>query len=151
MTTQQPGVETDLDAIWSPALARGLIRDDLLRSMRYCNGYTDLLGPSFPPWCSLAQRVMHSPTLAAIHERLWWPIIAAAVGLHGMSPVTEREKAAAALHLGGEQRVLVVCGPGDFTRFLAGQLGGTGSPCRPSSRPPGWWRSTNSCAESPSS
>jgi ubiquinone/menaquinone biosynthesis C-methylase UbiE len=43
-----------------------------------------------------------------------------------MSIATEREKAAA-LHLGGEQRVLdVACGPGDFTRFFAGQLSGKG-------------------------
>jgi SAM-dependent methyltransferase len=33
----------------------------------------------------------------------------------------------AAVHLGGEQRVLdVACGPGNFTNFLAGQLGGDG-------------------------
>ena len=127
MTTQQPGVENDLDAMWSPALARGLIRDDVLRSMRYCNGYTDLLGPTFPARRSLAQRAMHSPTLVTIHERLWRPINAAAMGLHGMSLPTEREKAAAALHLGGDQRVLdVACGPGDFTSFFAGQLGGNG-------------------------
>ena len=49
MAPQQPGVDTDPDAMWSPALARGLIRDDVLRSMRYCDGYTDLLGPGPRP------------------------------------------------------------------------------------------------------
>jgi SAM-dependent methyltransferase len=111
MTTRPPGVETDPDAMWSPALARGLIRDDALRSMRYCDGYTDLLGPHCPARCSLAQRAMRSTTLAAIEQRIW----------------PEREKAAAALHLGGEQRVLDVgCGRGYFTSFFADRLGGNG-------------------------
>jgi hypothetical protein len=73
MTTRQPGVETDPDAMWSPALARGLIRDDVLRSMRYCDSYTDLLGPNFPARRSLA------------HHRVWRPIIA------GLSAYTERQ------------------------------------------------------------
>jgi SAM-dependent methyltransferase len=102
--------------MWSPALARGLIREDLLRSMRCCDGYTDLLGTTAPTRRSLAQRAMQSPTVAAIYELVWRPTIAA-----------ERERAAAALHLGGEQRVLdVACGPGNFSSFLAGQLGGDG-------------------------
>jgi SAM-dependent methyltransferase len=115
MTTRQPGVENDPDAMWSPALARGLIRDDALRSMRYCNGYTDLLGPHCRARCSLA------------HQRVWRPIMAAAFGLQGMPASAEREKAAAALHLGGQQRVLDVgCGRGDFTSFFADRLGGDG-------------------------
>ena len=47
----------------------------------------------------------------------------AAMSLHGMSISAERERAAAALHLGGRQRVLdVACGPGNFTSFFAGLL-----------------------------
>jgi len=127
MTTRQPGVETDPDAMWSPALARGLIRDDALRSMRYCNGYTDLLGPHCPTRCSLAQRAMRNPTLAVIKQRVWRPIMAAAFGLEGMPVSALREKAAAALHLGGELRVLDMgCGRGDFTSFFADRLGGNG-------------------------
>jgi SAM-dependent methyltransferase len=127
MTTREPWVETDPDAMWSPALARGLIRDDVLRSMRYCNGYTDLLGPHCHVRCSLAQRAMRSPTLAAIQQRVWRPIMAAAFGLRRMPVSAERKKAAAALHLGGEQRVLDVgCGRGDFTTFFADRLGGNG-------------------------
>jgi SAM-dependent methyltransferase len=129
MTAQQPGVDTysDQEAIWSPALARGLIRDDAMRTMRYFYGYTDLLGPSPPSQPSLAQRAMHSPRVAAIYERLWRPIMVAAMSLHGMSISAERERAATALNLHGNQRVLdVACGPGNFTSFFAGQLSGDG-------------------------
>lgn len=127
MTPQQPGVKSDPDAMWSPALARGLLRDEVLRSMRYCDGYTDLLGPSAPVRRSLAQRAMRSPMVAAIYERLWRPIMVVAMSLHGMSITAERERASAAMHLGGSQRVLdVACGPGNFSSFFAGQLGGDG-------------------------
>jgi SAM-dependent methyltransferase len=127
MTAHQPGVDTDPDAMWSAALARGLVRDDVLRSMRYCDGYTDLLGPSVPARRSLARWAMHSPIVAAIYERLWRPIMVVVMSLHRISISAERERAAAAVHLGGEQRVLdVACGPGDSTSFLAGQLGGDG-------------------------
>ena len=65
MTAQQPGAEAAPDAMWSPALARGLIRDDVMRTMRYCDGFTDLLGPEVPARRSLAQRGKHSPKVAA--------------------------------------------------------------------------------------
>jgi SAM-dependent methyltransferase len=127
MTAQQPGVDTDADAVWSPALARGLIRDDALRSMRYCDGYTDLLGPTFAARPSLTRRATHSPKAAAVYEGLWRPTMAAVMRLHGTSITPARERASAALHLGGGQRVLdVACGPGNFTRFFADQLGGDG-------------------------
>jgi SAM-dependent methyltransferase len=127
MTAQQPGADPDSDAMWSAAVARGLIRHDALRSIRNCDGYIDLLGPSAPARRTLAQRAMQSPTVAAISERAWRPIMIAALSLHGLSMSAERERAAAALHLGGEQRVLdVACGPGDFTSFPAGKLAGDG-------------------------
>jgi SAM-dependent methyltransferase len=70
---------------------------------------------------------MKSPAVAAIYERLWRPIMVAALSLHGISIDREREKAAAALHLGGDQRVLdVACGPGNFTSFFADRLDGDG-------------------------
>lgn len=123
----QPGVGTDSDAMWTPALARGLIREDMVRSMRCCDGYTDLLGPSILARRTLAQRVMQSPTVAAIYERLWRPIMIAAMSLHGMSIDAERERASVALRLSGQQRILdVACGPGNFTSFFAGQLSGNG-------------------------
>ena len=127
MAPQQPGVDSDPDAMWSPALARGLIRDDVLRSTRYCDGYTDLLGPRPVARVSLAQRAMHSRMVAAIYEQLWRPIMVAIMRMHGMSIGVERESAATALHLGDDQRVLdVACGPGHFTRFFADQLCGDG-------------------------
>ncbi|MDT5052063.1 MAG: hypothetical protein QOF66_429 [Mycobacterium sp.] len=127
MTARRSGVKTESDAIWVPALARGLIREDVLRSMRYCDGYTDLLGPSAPARRSLAQRAMNSPAVAAIDQYIWRPFMVAAMSLHGMSIEADRERAAAALQLGGRQRVLdVACGPGNFTSFFAGQLAGDG-------------------------
>ncbi len=114
--------------MWSPALARGLIRDDYMRSMHYCDGgFTDLLGAGAPSWPSLAQRFMRSPTVAALYERFWRPIMVAIMRLHGISIDAERQKASDALQLGGDQRVLdVACGPGNFTGFFADQLGGDG-------------------------
>jgi SAM-dependent methyltransferase len=127
MAVQRSGVETESDAIWVPALARGLIRQDAVRSMRYREGYTDLLGPSARARRSLAQRAMHSPVVAAIYQRFWRPVMVAVMSLHGISVATERERAAAALHLRDQQRVLdVACGPGNFTSFFASRLAGDG-------------------------
>ena len=127
MTVQRSGVGTESDAMWVPALARGLIRQDALRSMRYCEGYTDLLGRGTPFRRSLAQRAMNSPAIAAIYQHIWRPIMVAALSLHGISINAERERASAALDLGGSQRVLdVACGPGNFTSFFANRLAGDG-------------------------
>ena len=127
MTAGRSGAQTESDVMWVPALARGLIREDVLRSMRYCDGYTDLLGRTAAARRSLAQRAMNSPAVAAIYQHIWRPIMVAAMSLHGMSIVAERERAAAALCLGGRQRVLdVACGPGNFTSFFADQLAGDG-------------------------
>jgi SAM-dependent methyltransferase len=126
MAAQQPGVGTDPDAMWSSALARGLIREDVQRSVRCCDGYTDVLGPTAPTRRSLAQRAMHRPT-AAVFQHVWRPVMVAVMGLHGVSLSAERDRAVAALHLGGEQRVLdVACGPGNFTGFFAGKVTGVG-------------------------
>jgi SAM-dependent methyltransferase len=127
MTARRSGVTTESDAIWVPALARGLIREDVLRAMRYCDGYTDLLNCTAQARRSLAQRAMNSPAVAAIYQHIWRPIMVAVMSLHGMSISAERERASAALHLGGRQRVLdVACGPGNFTSFFADQLAGDG-------------------------
>jgi SAM-dependent methyltransferase len=110
--------------MWSPALARGLIRHDALRSIRICEGYTDLLGPSTPDRPTLTQRVMQSQTVAAIYERACRPITMAT---HSRSIFAQRERASAALQLVGEQRVLdMACGPGDLTSFIADHLDGDG-------------------------
>jgi SAM-dependent methyltransferase len=104
MTAQQPRVDWD-EAMWSPALARGLIRHEALRSLRHCDGYTDLLGQDVPARLTVAQRAR----------------------LHGVSMPAEHDRAAAALRLEGGQRVLdVACGVGDFTSFFASRLTGDG-------------------------
>src|ERR671928_112346 len=104
MTAHQPGADPDTDAMWSLALARGLIRYDALRSIRCRDGYVDLLGPTAP-----ARRVR--------------PLMTAALRLHGIDIAAERERAAAAMRLDGEQRVLdVACGRGDSTSFFATKL-----------------------------
>lgn len=113
--------------MWAPALARGLIREDVLRSLRCCDGYIDVLAPSAPTRRSLALRAMHSPMVAAIYQRVWRPIMVAAMRMHGLSVSAERDRAAAALRLGGRQWVLdVACGPGTFTGFFGGKLTGDG-------------------------
>lgn len=123
MAVPQPGANIDRDAMWSPALARGLIREDLLGTVRCCDGYTDLLGSHAPARRSLAQRAMQSRLVAAIYEHIWRPIMVAIPSLHGLSISAERERVARALRLGGNQRVLdVACGPGNFTSFFAGHL-----------------------------
>jgi hypothetical protein len=83
-----------------------LIREDLLLTACCCDGYTDLLGPGAPARRSPVQRALHSPTAAAINERAWRPIMVAVLRLHGLSLSAERDRAAAALHLGGNQRML---------------------------------------------
>jgi SAM-dependent methyltransferase len=115
MTTRQPGADPDADGMWSPALARGLIRHDALRSIRICDGYTDLLGQNGANRPTLMQRAKESPKVAA------------ALSLHGLTMSAWRERAAAALHLVGERRVLdVACGRGELTSFIADKLDGDG-------------------------
>ncbi len=114
MTARQPRVDTDPSAMWSPALARGLIRDVDMRAMRYRDGYTDLLASSEPHRLDWAQRARRSLTSALL--RVGGPSLSVVRALAGM-----------ALRLGGEERVLdVACGPGRDTAFLAAQLHGTG-------------------------
>ncbi len=104
MTAQQSGADWD-EAMWSPALARGLIRHEALRSLRHCDGYTDLLGPDYPTRLTVAQRVR----------------------MHGLSVSADGAKAVAALRLDGGRRVLdVACGPGEYTSAFATRLTGDG-------------------------
>ncbi|OBK72944.1 class I SAM-dependent methyltransferase [Mycobacterium sp. 1274761.0] len=103
MTAQQPGA--DWDAMWSPALARGLIRHEALRSLRHCDGYIDLLGPDHKSRPTFAQRVR----------------------LHATSASFSGARAVNAVRLTGGQRVLdLACGPGDYTRVFADRLTGDG-------------------------
>lgn len=107
--------------------ARALIRTTELRvGTPADDGFIDLIGPEDAPQPTAAQRAMNSRIVAAIYERLWRPVGAAALG-YGMTMKDERTKAVADLRLGGEQRVLdVACGPGNFTKFLGDKLSGDG-------------------------
>lgn len=126
MSRHQASLVTDQSGIWSTALARGLIRDELIGAAVYRDGYIDLLNTP-PPRHTLAQRAMTNKRVAAIYERLWRPIEVAALSTHGLSMAAERERASTALHLGGEQRMLdVACGPGNFTNYFATALAGDG-------------------------
>ena len=112
--------------MWSPALARGLIRHDVVRSIRYCEGIPTSR-PELPDRRTLAQRAMHSPTVAAIYERFWRPVTVAIIGYRDFDLRSSVERASDALHLVGDRRVLdMACGPGNFTSFFAGQLDGDG-------------------------
>jgi SAM-dependent methyltransferase len=126
MTARQPGVDTDPIAMWSPALARGLIRDEIMRSMCYRDGYTDLIGYRDPPRHGSVQEVV-SATVASISERVWRSLIRALLRIAGVPIPVARQWVGTAVRIGGKERVLdVACGPGHDTAFLAGQLDGSG-------------------------
>lgn len=92
------------------------------------HGFLDVLGESTPsPVPTVAQRAMNSPFVATVYERLWRP--AAFFVASGITAGAEQRRAAQELRLSGAKRLLdVACGPGNFTRQLAGQLpdGGLG-------------------------
>ncbi|MFG1929965.1 class I SAM-dependent methyltransferase [Mycobacterium sp. NPDC048908] len=114
MTAAEPRVDADPAAMWAPALARGLIRDEDMRAMRYRNGYIDLLPSSERDRHGLAQRTRRSLMCALLRAGGFSvPVVRALVGV--------------SLRLDGDERVLnVACGPGRDTAFLAGQLQGSG-------------------------
>lgn len=113
--------------MWTPALARGLIREPLVRSRYTAAGYLELLESTEPRSITIAQRAMNNKRVAAVYERLWRPIAVAALSMHGLSGSEEHERAVVALNLCGAQRVLdVACGPGNFTRCFADRLTGDG-------------------------
>lgn len=113
-----------------PALDRALalVRPaGLAADARTDEGFLDLIGDREAPRPTAAQHAMNNGFVAAIYENLWRPVGAAAMGVGGLSGESERERAAADLALGGEQRVLdVACGPGNFTHFFGTQLTGDG-------------------------
>ena len=114
MTARQPGVGTDVFAVWSPALARGLIRDEVMRTMRNRDGYTDLLASQDAP-----------PQAPTERARRW--VMSAVLSIAGAPIPVVRERVRAGLPPDGEARVLdVACGPGDDTAYLAGHLDGSG-------------------------
>jgi SAM-dependent methyltransferase len=106
--------------MWSHALARGLLRDEAMRSLRERDGYSALMPP--------AQHQRRStPPFVPARELAWRSIMSAAARLRNASTPERHERIASALQLGGEQRVLdVACGSGQVTDWIAAQLYGVG-------------------------
>jgi SAM-dependent methyltransferase len=89
------------------------------------HGYLDLLGPSAPATHGPMQRLMRSSLLPVVYERWWRPAWGRV--LTGVSAAGERRIAAELLELGTGDRVLdVACGPGNFTRRFAAEVGPEG-------------------------
>ena len=86
------------------------------------HGFLDVLGESTAsPVPTPAQRAMNSPFVATVYERLWRPV--AFYVASGITTGAEQRRAAQELRLSRAERLLdVACGPGNFTRELAGQL-----------------------------
>jgi SAM-dependent methyltransferase len=113
------------------ALHRAAEMIDTARAARVStsDGYVDVLPEAAnAPTPTIAQHAMNNPVVAAIYENLWRPALGRiAMGVSSMSVDDERRRAVADLRLGGDMTVLdVACGPGNFTKFLSGKLGGDG-------------------------
>ncbi|MGU3436579.1 DUF4873 domain-containing protein [Actinomycetes bacterium M1A6_2h] len=113
------------------ALHRAAEMIDRTRAARVSTsgGFVDVLPDTADaPTPTVAQHAMNNPVVAAIYEKLWRPALGRiAMGIGSMSVDDERRRAVADLRLGGTMSVLdVACGPGNFTKFLSGQLDGDG-------------------------
>jgi SAM-dependent methyltransferase len=88
-------------------------------------GYLDLLGDDDPTGRLPGQRLMVSSALPLIYERLWRPLGGRLLmGALGPSMDDERRIAIEMLELSPGDSVLDVgCGPGNFTRAFAGEVG----------------------------
>ena len=97
-------------------------RDLLTMSASVRHGFLDVLGESTAsPVPTPAQRAMNSPFVATVYERLWRPV--AFYVASGITTGAEQRRAAQELQLPRAKRLLdVACGPGNFTRELAGRL-----------------------------
>ncbi|MGH3959917.1 class I SAM-dependent methyltransferase [Mycobacterium sp.] len=100
----------------------GLTHGLLTTAASVRHGFLDVLGESTAsPVPTLAQRAMNSPFVATVYERLWRPV--AFYVASGISTGAEQRRAAHELRLSAAKRLLdVACGPGNFTRELAGHL-----------------------------
>ena len=89
------------------------------------HGYLDLLGDEDPTGRLPGQRLMVSAALPLIYERLWRPLGGRLLmGALGPSMDDERRIAVEMLELSPGDRVLDVgCGPGNFTRAFAAEVG----------------------------
>jgi SAM-dependent methyltransferase len=89
------------------------------------DGYLDLLANEDPTGSHPGQRWMASDTLPLIYERLWRPLGGRLLmGASGPGMRGEHRIALEMLALSGAERVLDAgCGPGNFTRTFASEVG----------------------------
>ncbi|MFN2555374.1 MAG: class I SAM-dependent methyltransferase [Nitriliruptorales bacterium] len=92
-------------------------------------GYLDLVGAHDPPAGSLAQLLMRTRIVPSVYERWWRPALGRVVkGPRGPSMAQEERLARDLLALGEGATVLdVACGPGNFTRTFAREVGEHGT------------------------
>lgn len=91
-------------------------------------GYLDLLGAARPGRRNLARRLMSSRLVPRVYERWWRPALAwLAKGPSGPDMAAELRLASRYLALSRGDVVLdIACGPGNFTRRFAAQVGADG-------------------------
>jgi SAM-dependent methyltransferase len=90
-------------------------------------GYLNLLGAEDPTGSHPGQRWMASSVLPLVYERVWRPVGGRIlIGLQG-GMAGEQRAALEMLALKPKDRVLdVACGPGNFTRVFANEVGDSG-------------------------
>lgn len=88
------------------------------------HGYLDVIGPTPDEPVSPANRLMQSRLLAAVYERAWRPMFTRMFSYGGTG--TRQVHRALLSDIGGGRILDVACGPGLYTRALAGQLEGDG-------------------------
>ncbi|RJQ82312.1 methyltransferase domain-containing protein [Pseudonocardiaceae bacterium YIM PH 21723] len=98
--------------------------DPMPASMDTSHGYLDLLEARHEVPDTITQRLMRSSVVPVIYERAWRPLLGRlAKGLTGPSMAGERQYVRGQLRLKPGHTVLdLACGPGNFTRDLAGAV-----------------------------
>ena len=101
----------------------GLLRPD--QAVDVGGEYLDVLGNRDPIGPNRGQQVFRSKVLPKIYERFWRPVVLRFfVGLSGPRAAEERRMTMELLAVEpGDQVLDVGCGPGNYTRFLAGAAG----------------------------
>jgi SAM-dependent methyltransferase len=112
-------------ALLRAAKVLNLDAEDLRRD----RGYLDLVGDDEPPPTGAAQRLMRSQAVPIVYERWWRPALGRILkGLNGPSMTQELHLARQLLALKQGATVLdVACGPGNFTRRFAADVGEHGT------------------------
>jgi SAM-dependent methyltransferase len=87
-------------------------------------GFLDVLGEADPIDTRFVHQLVNTKILPRIYERIWRPIVGWFLFGRGLRKGEERRITVDMLDISGEDRVLDVgCGPGNYTRVLAQQVG----------------------------